>query len=173
VEMLKDGTIVLGLLSPETLHKSMAHLIGEIGHSFRRICYISMTKPYGFVQKEAKAAGVAKESLFVIDCVSGDMGVSSDVSGCLFASGLEDLTNLNIDIKQTIDKERFDAVIIDNIAILALHNSIPSALKFLQNVVIKLRVSGVGVLLLATKGGEHGGFVKEAYMFVDEVVELG
>jgi len=169
---LGEGSVVLGLASPDHLKSTLQRTLKYVAEHKQLILYLSMTRPCDLVLKELKALQASPHKFIIVDTMSGQLKKGSDKT-CVFSAGIDDLTDVALQVNELIDKRKPDAVILDNIALPLLYADEERVLKFIYSVITHLRTSNAAALMLMVKGEKHQDFTREIYMLVDKVVEYG
>lgn len=171
-DALDEGSIVLGIAGPEFIKSALQNSTKHIAERKELTLYVSMTRPCDLVIKELKAVQASQQKFIIVDTMSGQLKNGTDKT-CVFSAGIDDLTDVALQVNELIDKRKPDMVLLDNIALPLLYADEERVLKFLYSIITHLRTSGAAALMLMVKGEKHQDFTRELYMLVDKVVEYG
>ena len=107
-----------------------------------------------------------------IDGITKSIGKVENRDNCYFVSSPQALTELSIVIAEFL-KYQFDYVIIDSLTTLLIYQkSEQPVMKFLSNIVHKIKESGSRGIFYALNIEEHNLLIQEASMITDKLVDL-
>jgi len=145
----------------------MKAIVSSASSSYKRICYVSLNKPYPVVSDSLKKQGMSLEKFFFIDCT----GKSREGSGqVVYVSSPKALTEMSITIGKVLEMGKIEALIFDSLSTLLVYADASTVVKFTNSLISMLRSKGVAGFLTCLKGGIGSDIVKDISMFADKVV---
>jgi len=145
----------------------MKAIISSASSAYKRICYVSLNKPYAVVSDSLKKQGIGLEKFFFIECT----GKSGEGSGqVVYVSSPKALTEMSITIGKVLEMGKIEALIFDSLSTLLVYADASTVVKFTNSLISMLRSKGVAGFLTCLKGGIGSDIVKDISMFADKVV---
>jgi hypothetical protein len=136
---------------------------------FKRICIITINKPYSSLVKKFNEKKVDHNKFHFVDCISATFMQQINSKNCTYISSPKALTELAITINGLIDNT--DLIILDNVSGLFIHNGELMTLRFLNSIISNLsrtKVNSVYLLMGDTKKET----IANISLFADEVVKI-
>ena len=133
------------------------------GVSGKKICYVSLNKPYTTIADTVK---LNLKNVIFIDCVSGGVTKPKGYS-VIFVSSPKALTDLSIDIVENMKKS--DVIIFDALSTLLVYNDSATVIKFVHSIVSKIRMTKTKVIFMTLKEDTDTDMMKDLSMFVDKI----
>jgi hypothetical protein len=171
---LPDGWIVLLETTTEkSLELSLAsiRILTEKGY---RGLILSANRPYRNLMGLYEKSGIAKERVFVIDCVSGRRDTPPEDAGrVVYIDGVNSLTAISYTMNQTMDRtegKRF--VFIDSITTMLMHNNHETYARFVHILLTKMRLAGINGLLVSLETETSRDIRAEIGQLCDKIIRL-
>ena len=145
--------------------------IDKLTKQFDRVCFVTLSKPYGTVLKNLEKGKIDVSKIFFIDTLTATVSNPPEADNCIFIETPNDLTTIALSISEA---QNFgcQAVFIDAIPILKIYNDEESLVKFVNSVMNKILVNNnKAILMLIQEDGENA--ITEAIMDLsDKVIEV-
>ncbi len=168
---IKGNKILLLSLRSGAYRKKMKELVRASTASFKRICYVTFNDPY---ETLARSIAPGKGSGFLwIDCVSATVKSPKPEHGVTFVSSPHALTEVSIAIKKALEKDKTEFMILDSVSSMLVYEKPLTVLKFIHNIVLTLRTSGIGAAFIILREDVSEEVIKDLNMFVDKVSGVG
>ena len=135
----------------------------------KRICYVTLNKPYNTIQNNIKNLGLSSDKFYFIDAITSTVGTPPLISNCSFISSPTALTDISLAFSDAL--LTCDNAIFDTISTLIVYEDINSVIKFVHNLITKIRVINKKAVFVALKEDSEE-LIKDLNMFVDIVTEM-
>ena len=138
-----------------------------------KICYITLNKTYNAIMDlfENEPA-IDIDNFIFIDGITKSIGKVENRENCYFVSSPQALTELSIVISEFLQYQ-FDYVIIDSLTTLLIYQkSEQPVVKFLSNIVHKIKENGCRGIFYALNVEEHNLLIQESSMITDKLIDL-
>ena len=169
VDDIKDNQIALFVISKSDYTDILMDITKVIVAQSEAVGYVTINRPYNNVIMQLDKEGVKHDKFFFVDAITSTVQTPQEVSNCVFVAAPDALTDLSLAISQTLNSA--EIIVFDTMSTLAVYQDVGSVLKFMHNVVTKLRVANKKGALIALKEDSEQ-LVKDMHMFVDKVVDL-
>lgn len=136
--------------------------------SSKGIGMILSSNPAELVLKRLENSNIGCSNIFLIDCISKKSRKSEHV---VYTQNPGALTELSTAISQMLKSKKISIVIIDSISSLLIYNHDITLVRFLQELVGKVRNTNKK-LVLAILAKDNKGSLASVPLFVDAVVKL-
>lgn len=166
---IKDNQIVLFVISKGDYTEILMDIVKAMVSQYKAVCYITINRPYNNIIMQLDKEKIKHDGFFFIDAITSTVQTPKEVSNCVFVAAPDALTDLSLAISQALSSN--EIVLFDTMSTLAVYQDVSSVLKFMHNVVTKLRVGNKKGVLIALKEDSEQ-LVKDMHMFVDKVVDL-
>ncbi len=138
----------------------------------KNICYITLNKTYNALVELFEKEEIGLNRIVFIDAITKSIGKVEHKENCYFVSSPQALTELSIVINEFLSYH-FDYVIMDSLTTLLIYQkSEEPVLKFLSNIVNKIKDSGAKGIFYAVNIDEHQLLIQQASMILDEVMNF-
>jgi len=173
-----DSSIILVSAKPQDHMRSVIGLLRSlISDRNLSVVYLSMTKPYRHIIKNAEEAEIDTSNLYIIDCISqisGDAGTEKPLNVVLVENptSLEEMSMYTEKLLEDIkDKNRI--FLMDSLSSLSIYNNPSSVDEFTHFVITKIRLGKIGGIVLSMKTKETMEQLKAIRQFYDREIEVG
>lgn len=171
---LTPGNLVLVSLIPAKRYPDyIDSLMKFLSLKRKKICIVSLTKPFMTLTESFSRAGIDPKKFFIIDAVSRMAGWSGTAENAIFVSSPSAITELGIKIGEALKRENFDFFILDSISVLLMYVPEHEVLKFVHMLVSRFRANGICSLFTVLLEDTETRAVRNMCMFADAVVDLG
>lgn len=126
MNLTSDKKFIVVSSDDNALKKMTGELIDKLG-SIGNICYVCISKPYGYVCEGISSS--MKEKINFIDVLSSHYGKVETQGNCTFLESPSDLEKIKNAIKSVVAEKNCDAIIIDAMSSLLLYHSTFSVLR--------------------------------------------
>ena len=138
-----------------------------------KICYITLNKTYNaLVDLFENEPTIDLDNFIFIDGITKSIGKVENRNNCYFVSSPQALTELSIVVSEFL-KYQFDYIIIDSLTTLLIYQkSEQPVVKFLSNIVHKVKESGSRGIFYALNIEDHNLMIQESSMITDKLIDL-
>ncbi|HJX05087.1 MAG TPA: hypothetical protein VJ461_00080 [Candidatus Nanoarchaeia archaeon] len=171
IDEIRDKQIVLIVFPKSRYMDNLTEVIRAVDASSKKVCYVSLNKPYSSIIASLKTNNLSTDKYFFIDVLTSTVKTPEPADNCEFVQSPSALTDIGLAFTKAIQEKNCDNVLFDAISTLAIYKDIGEIIKFTQNLMTKARVGGVKSVYIALKE-DSAELVKDLTMFVDGVVEL-
>ena len=138
----------------------------------KSVCYVTLNKTYNALVEVFEREQVDLSSFVFIDAITKSIGKVENKETCYFVSSPQALTELSIVMAEFLEYA-FDYVIVDSLTTLLIYQkSEEPVLKFLSNMLNKIKKSGAKSIFYVVNVDDHKQLIQQASMILDEVVDL-
>lgn len=128
---------------PELLGDTRMVVVKKVIASGKTPMLVSTTRNYKAAFQELDEAGIPREKVVLVDCVTKNIFSEKDKSNVFFVDSLADLPGLEIKIISMIDANPNVMVVFDSLDILRLYHSDENTFKFIHSLTKILRKNSV------------------------------
>jgi hypothetical protein len=171
IEDIKDKQIVLIVFPKAKYMSNLMEVIKAADATSKKLCYVSLNKPYTSVIDTLKKNNLNPNKYFFIDVLTSTVKTPQPADNCEFVQSPSALTDISLAFTRAVQEKGCDNVLFDAISTLTIYQDIGEIIKFTQNMMTKARVNNVKSVYIALKE-DSAELVKDLTMFVDGVVEL-
>jgi KaiC/GvpD/RAD55 family RecA-like ATPase len=168
-ELASNKTVLLimpGIEYNETILDVLRQLAGK------SICYVTLNKTFDSLKELFEKNGINISNIVFIDAISKTIkSVPSQTKNCYFCSYPGALTEISLAISKFL-RHNFEYLIFDSLTNLLIYQKKAPVAQFLSNLANKIRDSNTKAVFYALSVKEQDEIIKEAEMFVDDVVEI-
>jgi archaellum biogenesis ATPase FlaH len=138
-----------------------------------KICYITLNKTYNaLIDLFGNNPNIDLNNFIFIDGITKSIGKVENQDNCYYVSSPQALTELSIVVAEFL-KYQFDYVIVDSLTTLLIYQKSEEAvLKFLSNLVHKIKESGSRGIFYALNISNHNLLIQESSMITDKIIDL-
>lgn len=129
---------------------------------------ILSANPARFMLQKLKNAHIDSSKIFFIDCISKERPKSENI---IYISSPAALTELSLAISSLLKSGGIDIIILDNLSTLLIYNRDIVLVRFLHDLVGKVRNSGKK-LVINTLAKDNQGSLASLPLFCDVVIEV-
>jgi hypothetical protein len=169
---LQSSDIILLIIPKERYKSEIVPLAKSLEEVSKRICYVCINEPYGFVSSNLKKNGSALEKFFFIDTLSMRVQEPPAVENCIFVSAPNALTEISLALSKALNEQKCDMVVFDALSTLLIYENAHSLIQFIHTILTKLRMASGRAVFIALKEDVNSELVKDLYMFVDKITEV-
>ncbi|MBI5064603.1 hypothetical protein HZA97_00060 [Candidatus Woesearchaeota archaeon] len=148
--------------------KFMDVLINKISKNFKKICFITVSKPASVLLKDFQNKGMDTSKYLFIDCTPGKSIKVKEATNIVYLPSPTSLTELAITLSYS---EKVDLVIIDSLSSLLMYNTAFILIKFLHSV-ISMNKSVKTKILLTILSEDLNGIMLDLALFCDAIIKV-
>lgn len=138
-----------------------------------KICYITLNKTFNaLIDLFENEPYIDLNNFIFIDGITKSIGKVENRDNCYFVSSPQALTELSIVVAEFL-RYQFDYVIVDSLTTLLIYQkSEQPVVKFLSNIVHKIKESGSRGIFYALNIDDHNLLIQESSMITDKLIDL-
>jgi len=143
-----------------------AKLLGK-----KSVIYVTLNKTCESLTEQFKKKKVNTNNLMFVDAISKTIMTSvKKQDNCYLVSSPGSLTELSLTLSEFLD-HGFDYLVFDSLTNMAVYEKKAPVVKFLHNLISKIKSSKTKAVFYALDIDEHAAMMQECGMFVDKVVK--
>jgi len=166
---LRGDKILLVSLKSEDYREFLKNLIKFLIKFFKKTCYVTVNDPYESIL--SGLIGGKGSKIFFIDCVTKTVKSAEPKEDVMFVSSPHALTEISIALKEEL-KKGVDFMIFDSVSTMLIYEKPLTVLKFIHNLILKLRTLKLGVVFIILKEDASKEVLKDLTMMVDKILEV-
>ena len=163
---------VLVLLFEEDYQNNLLRVVKKAEAASKKICYITLTKPYYHLVKFFKQNDINVEKFAFIDGVTSTVRKADSSENCRFIPAPNALTELNLMIAKECKEYMPDLLIFDSLSSLLIYEKEPVLLRFVHTIVNELRMNNVKSIFTLLKEDYDSRAIKDISLFVDKIIKV-
>ena len=164
---IKENKLLTAIV-PTKDYKNRIIDIAKDFSSNKKICYVSLSKPYSTVNESLKSRNIDTSSFIFIDAITKGAKTKGEKNAVFISS-----PELNISIAKILEVGKARGVIFDSLSTLLIYENPTTVSKFVHSLTAKLRAMDVSAVFIVLKEDVNPELLKNLYMFTDKVVDLG
>jgi hypothetical protein len=135
---------------------------------------VSANRPYSNLISFYNKNGIDLSKLFILDCVSKNLNGEVEADNVLFLENLSSLTDISLSISEHLKKVQGDKkfVFFDSVTTMLIHNNPYVFARFVHNILTRMRLSGVGGVLVSLKDKTNKEIRAEIAQLCDKVIQI-
>jgi hypothetical protein len=167
------GQISVLVVPNEQYISVMGKLTKAVASEYDSLCYISLNKMIGVLNRSLEANEVDVKKFTFVDAVSKSANPSiEEDEKHYYVTSASALTELGIMITKAIDSKKCKMLIFDNLSTLIIYNRAEVVSKFIHSITNKLQSRGMDGVFTALEGDTEKSLIQEMGMLVDNVVHV-
>lgn len=167
---LASGQIIL-MVTSKSKYLSVVGDIHDGLSGLGTLGYVTVNKPYATICKDLEKKGINPKEVFFVDAITATVQAPPIVNNCYFVASPTSLTDLSLSFSSLASENNCEIIFFDTISTLMVYQDIGTVIKFVHNLITKIRVLGKKLVFLAFKEDSEE-LIKDLNMFVDKVIEL-
>ena len=137
--------------------------------------YITLDRPYSYLNNLLKENGIDTNRFLFLDCVTRLVGGTQRSENVVFLQTPQNLTQLNLSLNRAIEsmppaEKRF--IFFDSLSTLLIYNQFSTVAQFIHSLTNTARLQGVSVALLSVKQAQYAELVSSLGRFCDTTIEV-
>jgi len=134
---------------------------------------VSVNRPYTNLVDIYKKNNIDVSKMFILDCISKNQNAVINAKNVTFLDGVSALTDISLSINEHMNGSKGGQfVFFDSITTMLIHNNPYIFTRFIHNVLTKMRLKGVGGLLISVKGNSNNEIRAEIAQLCDRVITI-
>ncbi|MFH0978160.1 MAG: hypothetical protein V1837_02545 [Candidatus Woesearchaeota archaeon] len=163
---VEKNQVILCVSSEGSFYVSRSEILKALKLTGNNICYVGFSKPYQALKNELTEF----PSIFYIDTLTMSVQMPPHVDDCFFVQAPNALTDLSVAISKVMSEKGPSNIFFDSLSSLLLYQDSHTLIKFLHNLINKVRVLNVKIVFVVLQKDAKSDLVKDLCMFVDIVV---
>jgi len=172
IKSLAENQIVLVMTSKVKYNEVSSMVMKVLNDNFNKLCFAAFNKPYASIRMKFLKDRLDLKKFEFIDILTGTVATPSDENNVVFVRSANALTDLGLAITACMNGES-EILIFDSISTLLIYNPLNDVENFLHHIITKTRVSNRKMVLISLKEESDTDLIKDLYVFVDDVVNMG
>jgi KaiC/GvpD/RAD55 family RecA-like ATPase len=163
------GEIAIFVISDKQYASKMKELVSSLSSDYKRICYVSVNKPYSVVLESIKKYGADPKKFFFVDCTEKQEGGEKG-GQVVFVSSPKALTEMSITISKVLELGKIEVLVFDSLSTLLMYEEPSTVVKFVHSLISTLRAKKAAGILVCLEGGKNAELTKDISMFADSTL---
>jgi archaellum biogenesis ATPase FlaH len=172
VDDIKNNQLLLIVIPKNDYSEMLIEIERGLSENFKKVCYVTLNKPYNSVMSNMEKNNIDLSKFFFIDGMTNTVQTPEPADNCIFVQSPNALTDINLAYSQALEKG-CDNTLFDSLSTLLVYEDAHTIIKFAHNIMTKTRVANSKAVFIALKEDVGSELIKDLYMFVDKVVDLG
>ena len=168
---LKKNSTLLLVAAKWSFQTDFPKILNEIASVSKKICYVSLSKPFLSLQTTLKKTRLNADSIFILDLITRSVFEPKETDNCVYLDSPENLTDVSIVISEIL-KQDIDIIIFDSISTFLIYKESKPIIKFIHNIITKIKVSNKKALFLCIKEEKARDLIENVSMFVDKMIKV-
>ncbi len=169
IKELETNDIVLVLISGEEYTHKTVQVMRELAQLGKKVCYVTLNKPYETLLKEIDDGSNANDNLHFIDCV-GQRDAKNE-KNCTYISSPNELSKIDLAISNVLKEQKTQLLFFDSLATLLAYEDGATIVKFAHSIITELRMRNVKGIFVNPEG-KNAPMAIDLDMFVDKEIKL-
>ena len=169
-----DDTIFLVETSAENFSEISTASVKFLSNKNDAGIVISANRPYSNLLNIYKQNDIDVNKMFILDCISKNLnGHNNGIENVQFIENLSALTDLSLSINERINTtEGKKFIFFDSINTMLIHNKPYVFARFVHSILTKMRLNGVGGLLISLEEETNKEIRAEIAQLCDKVIKI-
>ena len=134
---------------------------------------ISANRPYANLVNIYEKNNIDTSKMFFLDCVSKDHDADIPADNVVFIENVSALTDISLSINERINMPNGKKFLfLDSIPTMLIHNKPYVFARFVHNILTKMRLNGVGGLLISLQDKTNREIRAEIAQLCDKVIKI-
>jgi hypothetical protein len=134
---------------------------------------VSANRPYTNLMDIYRKNDIDVSKMFVLDCISKNQNVEINANNVIFLDNVSSLTDISLSINERLNgsnEKKF--IFFDSITTMLMHNKPYIFARFVHNVLTKMRLKGVGGILISLQDTGNKEIRAEIAQLCDKVLKI-
>jgi archaellum biogenesis ATPase FlaH len=167
-----ENQIVVLVLPDKDYIERVISVVSDLEKTPKKMCYVSLNRPYRSLQSTFKQAGIDSDGIFFIDAITATATAPEKSPNCVFVSSPGALTELSVTISNVMESGPYNLIFFDSLSTLLVYESDNTIAKFVHFLMAKVRVTGKNAIFTCLKQDADSMLVKDINMFADKVLDV-
>ena len=170
---LPEGSIVLLETSAENSFELSMALMGILTNRNDNGIVLSASRPYVNLVSMYQKNNIDLNKIFILDLVSKSQNGEVEQDNVLFLENVSALTDISLSLNERFkmnNGKKF--VFIDSITTMLIHNKPYVFARFIHSVLTRMRLNGVGGVLISLSDKTNGDVRAEIAQLCDKVIRI-
>jgi hypothetical protein len=170
---LPDDYIIFLETSPENaLELSMA-LVKYLSNRNDKGIIVSANRPYANLVSVYTRNNIDMSKMFILDCISKSQNAAVAANNVEFIDNVSSLTDISLKINERLNgSEGKQFIFFDSVTTMLIHNKPYVFARFVHNVLTKMRLRGVGGILVSLVDNSNREIRAEIAQLCDKVIKI-
>jgi len=169
----EDYVILVETTPEKTLEITMA-LVKLLSNQSDKCIIVSANRPYTNLVNHYIRNEIDINKIFIIDCISKNLNKVENLNNVVFIKNLSALTDISISIDEKLNNlsqgKKF--ICFDSITTMLIHNKPYIFARFIHNILTKMRIKGVGGVLISIQDNSNRDIRAQIAQLCDKVIKL-
>ena len=169
-----DDYIVFIETSAEDSFEVSTLLVKYFSSKNDRGIILSANRPYVNLISVYEKNDIDVSKMFILDCLSKSQHADSPADNVTFIENLSALTDISLSIEEHINGtpgKKF--IFVDSLTTMLIHNKPYVLARFIHNIFTKMRLKGVGGVVISLQDNSNRDIKAEIAQLCDKVIKIG
>lgn len=152
---------------------SVMDIVQSANKNYKKICYISFSKPYHSFLKYFKMNKINPDKFFFIDCITKSVVKEpKKEKNVVFVSAPNAFGEINDAVRKTLMQRSFDIIIFDSLSSMLVYEKELFVTRFLHGLIPMIKGLDCKTVFIVLKGDVEVDLVRDLGMLIDNTVEI-
>jgi len=174
LKKIPDDYIILVETKPEKSLEITMSLVKLLSNQSEKCIIISANRPYTNLVNHYIRNEIDIKKIFIIDCISHNLNKVENKNNVIFIKNLSALTDISISIDEKLNNlsQGKKYICFDSITTMLMHNKPYVFARFVHNILTKMRIKGVGGVLISIQDNSNRDIRSEIAQLCDKVIRI-
>jgi hypothetical protein len=170
---LPEEYIIFLETSAENSFEVSTALVKYLSNKNDKGIVVSANRPYSNLLSIYQKNDIDVSKMFILDCLSKSQHADEPNENVVFIDNLSALTDISLSIDENINNMQGKKFIFfDSLTTMLIHNQPYTLARFIHNILTKMRLKGVGGVLISLYDNSHKEIRAEIAQLCDKVVKI-
>lgn len=169
---IPDDYIIMIEILPEQAFELTTALVKYMSDRNDKGIIVSVNRPYTNLVNIYKQNNIDISKMIILDCVTKNQNASINAKNVVFLDNVSALTDISLSINENLNGANKQFVFFDSITTMLIHNNPYIFTRFVHNVLTKMRLKGIGGLLISIRDNSNNNIRAEIVQLCDKVIKI-
>jgi hypothetical protein len=170
---INENQNLLFVIPKGIYQNQLIEIVRSVAGNSKKIAYVSFNQPYTSLMSNLQKSNIDTGKFYFVDTVTSSVQKPQPANNCIFVSSPNALTEISVAFSKALNEQKCDGSLFDSLSALLVYESANSIIQLTHNIITKLKISNCKGIFITLKEDVSSELMKDLYMFVDKVVELG
>jgi hypothetical protein len=170
---LPEDYIVFIETSAEKSFEVSTALVKYLSEKNDRGIIVSANRPYANLLGVYQKNDINVSKMFILDCLSKSQHADTPNEQVSFIANLSALTDISLSLDENMNNmEGKKFIFFDSLTTMLIHNQPYTLARFIHNILTKMRLKGVGGVIISLYDNSHREIRAEIAQLCDKVIKI-
>jgi hypothetical protein len=174
LQKIPDNSIIFLETTEEKLFELGLFSVKRLSDKNYSGIIISANRPYQNLVSLYEKNGINVGKMFFLDCISKNLNGQIEAKNVKFIENLSSLTDLSLSIHKQINNGQGSKkfIFFDSITTMLIHNKPYVFVRFIHSIITKMRLTGVGGILISLTGDNNNEIRADIAQLCDKIITI-